>query len=204
MCVSGDVSISVIDCSAKLLPVCAECQKQYRKFWNQWDETSFRSSLSLGNTVHEPALFLLFSQARDIYKKERPRLNPRTVFVRAAELHLLLSGLLIGFTNTREHCTHWLWRMLSFACFRRECLVLIVTEITRLFSCADYFHSIRRELGRIMNHKQFYTAFFTMHNFYLISTHYGTSRNNQHYAMICTTPLLYILAPTCFGNSVPS
>jgi hypothetical protein len=31
-----------------------------------------------------------------------------------------------------------------------------------------------------------------------------SSRNNQHYALICTTPLFYILAPTCFGSSLPS
>jgi hypothetical protein len=30
------------------------------------------------------------------------------------------------------------------------------------------------------------------------------SRNNQHFALNCTTPLLYILAPTCFGSSLPS
>jgi hypothetical protein len=30
------------------------------------------------------------------------------------------------------------------------------------------------------------------------------SRNNQHYALICTTPLFYILAHTCFGSSLPS
>jgi hypothetical protein len=30
------------------------------------------------------------------------------------------------------------------------------------------------------------------------------SRNNQHYALICTTPLFYLLAPTCFGSSLPS
>jgi hypothetical protein len=30
------------------------------------------------------------------------------------------------------------------------------------------------------------------------------SRNNQHYALICTTPLFYILAPTCFGSGLPS
>jgi hypothetical protein len=30
------------------------------------------------------------------------------------------------------------------------------------------------------------------------------SRNNQHYTLICTTPLFYILAPTCFGSSLPS
>jgi hypothetical protein len=30
------------------------------------------------------------------------------------------------------------------------------------------------------------------------------SRNNQHYALICTTPLFYILAPTYFGSSLPS
>jgi hypothetical protein len=29
------------------------------------------------------------------------------------------------------------------------------------------------------------------------------SRNNQHYALICTPPLFYILAPTCFGSSLP-
>jgi hypothetical protein len=30
------------------------------------------------------------------------------------------------------------------------------------------------------------------------------SRNIQHYALICTTPLFYILAPTCFSSSLPS
>jgi hypothetical protein len=30
------------------------------------------------------------------------------------------------------------------------------------------------------------------------------SRNNQHYALICTTPLFYIRAPTCFGSSLQS
>jgi hypothetical protein len=30
------------------------------------------------------------------------------------------------------------------------------------------------------------------------------SRNNQHYALICTIPLFHILAPTCFGSSLPS
>jgi hypothetical protein len=31
-----------------------------------------------------------------------------------------------------------------------------------------------------------------------------SSRNNQHHAQICTTALFYILAPTCFGSSLPS
>jgi hypothetical protein len=30
------------------------------------------------------------------------------------------------------------------------------------------------------------------------------SINNQHYALICTTSLFYILAPTCFDSSLPS
>jgi hypothetical protein len=29
-------------------------------------------------------------------------------------------------------------------------------------------------------------------------------RNNQHYALSCTTPLFYILAPAYFGSSLPS
>jgi hypothetical protein len=29
-------------------------------------------------------------------------------------------------------------------------------------------------------------------------------RKDQHYALICTTPLFYVLAPTCFGSSLPS
>jgi hypothetical protein len=33
---------------------------------------------------------------------------------------------------------------------------------------------------------------------------FSCSRNNQQYALICTTPLFYILAPTCFGSSLPS
>jgi hypothetical protein len=30
------------------------------------------------------------------------------------------------------------------------------------------------------------------------------SRTNEHYALICTNPLFHILAPTCFGSSLPS
>jgi hypothetical protein len=30
------------------------------------------------------------------------------------------------------------------------------------------------------------------------------TRNNQHYALLCTTSLFYILAPTCFSSSLPS
>jgi hypothetical protein len=30
------------------------------------------------------------------------------------------------------------------------------------------------------------------------------SSNNQHYALVCTTPSFYILAPTCLGSSLPS
>jgi hypothetical protein len=33
---------------------------------------------------------------------------------------------------------------------------------------------------------------------------YIRSINKQHYALICTTILLYILAATCFGSSLPS
>jgi hypothetical protein len=29
-------------------------------------------------------------------------------------------------------------------------------------------------------------------------------RKNQQYALICTTPLFYVLAFTCFGSSLPS
>jgi hypothetical protein len=29
-------------------------------------------------------------------------------------------------------------------------------------------------------------------------------RKNQQYALICTTPLFYVLAATCFGSSLPS
>jgi hypothetical protein len=28
--------------------------------------------------------------------------------------------------------------------------------------------------------------------------------NNQHYALNCNTPVFIILAPTCFGSSLPS
>jgi hypothetical protein len=29
-------------------------------------------------------------------------------------------------------------------------------------------------------------------------------RNDQKYALFCTTPLFYVLAPTCFASSLPS
>jgi hypothetical protein len=29
-------------------------------------------------------------------------------------------------------------------------------------------------------------------------------KKDQQYALICTTPLFYVLAPTCFGSSLPS
>jgi hypothetical protein len=34
--------------------------------------------------------------------------------------------------------------------------------------------------------------------------HYQTIRKDQKYALICTTPIFYVLAPTCFGSSLPS
>jgi hypothetical protein len=34
--------------------------------------------------------------------------------------------------------------------------------------------------------------------------HNVSSRNDQHNEQICTTALFYILAPTCFGSSLPS
>jgi hypothetical protein len=34
--------------------------------------------------------------------------------------------------------------------------------------------------------------------------HYQTIRNNQQYALILTTPLFCVLAPTCFGSSLQS
>jgi hypothetical protein len=40
--------------------------------------------------------------------------------------------------------------------------------------------------------------------FHVRTVHIRRSRNNQQYALICTTPLFYILAPTCFGSSLPS
>jgi hypothetical protein len=36
------------------------------------------------------------------------------------------------------------------------------------------------------------------------STWSDFSRNNQHNAQICTTGLFYMVAPTCFGSSLPS
>jgi hypothetical protein len=30
------------------------------------------------------------------------------------------------------------------------------------------------------------------------------SKNNKQYALICTAPLFYVLAPTCFGSGLPS
>jgi hypothetical protein len=36
------------------------------------------------------------------------------------------------------------------------------------------------------------------------TVHIRRSRNYQQYALICATPLFYILAPTCFGSSLPS
>jgi hypothetical protein len=29
-------------------------------------------------------------------------------------------------------------------------------------------------------------------------------KDNKQYALICTTSLFYVLAPTCFGSSLPS
>jgi hypothetical protein len=31
-----------------------------------------------------------------------------------------------------------------------------------------------------------------------------SSRNDQQYTLICTTPLFYVLAPTCFSSMLPS
>jgi hypothetical protein len=44
----------------------------------------------------------------------------------------------------------------------------------------------------------------TFNEFNVRIMHIRRSRNNQHYTLICTTPLFYILAPTCFGSSLSS
>jgi hypothetical protein len=33
---------------------------------------------------------------------------------------------------------------------------------------------------------------------------YDSIRKNQQHTLMCTTPLFCVLAPTCFGNSLPS
>jgi hypothetical protein len=43
----------------------------------------------------------------------------------------------------------------------------------------------------------------SLRNFYLISLQ-ACNRNNQLYALICTIPLFYKLAPRCFGSSLSS
>jgi hypothetical protein len=43
-----------------------------------------------------------------------------------------------------------------------------------------------------------------VNNLMFVTCFIWRSRNNQHYALICTTPLFYILAPTCFDSSLPS
>jgi hypothetical protein len=40
--------------------------------------------------------------------------------------------------------------------------------------------------------------------FNIRTVHIRSSRNNQHYALICTTPLFYVLSLTRFGSSLPS
>jgi hypothetical protein len=45
---------------------------------------------------------------------------------------------------------------------------------------------------------------FIMFTFMFVPCIIRRSTNNQHYALICTTSLFYILAPTCFGSSLPS
>jgi hypothetical protein len=46
----------------------------------------------------------------------------------------------------------------------------------------------------------FYTSRNGVFSIMLVPCIIRRSRNNQHYALICTTPLFYILAPTCFGS----
>jgi hypothetical protein len=65
--------------------------------------------------------------------------------------------------------------------YDRSILFLVTDKITHRFNLLILLWS-----------KQF---FITSCNF---------SRNNQLYALICTTPLFYVLASTCFGSSLPS
>jgi hypothetical protein len=45
---------------------------------------------------------------------------------------------------------------------------------------------------------------FLCNNLMFVQCIIRRSRNNQHNAQICTIALFYMLAPTCFGSSLPS
>jgi len=104
-----------------------------------------------GTLCMNPPSFLLFSQVCDIYRKERSRLCPRTVFVRAAKLHLLSSGLLLGFPNRRERITHRLWHGFRIAC--EFCLLVVLTVLCGVFP---------QQLSRVCEYYEPQTV-FTLH-----------------------------------------
>lgn len=161
MCVSGDVSISVIDCSAKLLPVCAECQKQYRKFWNQWNETRFRSCLSLGNTLYEPALCC--SPKFVIFTGRNGRVCVHEQCLSVQQSSISCHRVCCSIFQIEEDVLH-IGCGTDFVSHAN----VIVCMLSSWLSCADYSHSRCNEFWSIMKHRQFSHCFITRPNFYLL------------------------------------
>jgi hypothetical protein len=76
--------------------------------------------------------------------------------------------------------------------------IIMIFDIGIFFSSIDGENSSFSQIGQ--NNR--YSAWRPLYNLWSYIIH--SSRNNLHYALICTTRLLYILAPTCFGSSLPS
>jgi hypothetical protein len=63
--------------------------------------------------------------------------------------------------------------------------------------------------GQALNKTDWMTCYYVIQIVWAsgqVLNKYWTTRtiNNQHNAQICTTALFYMLAPTCFGSSLPS
>jgi hypothetical protein len=97
--------------------------------------------------------------------------------------------------NTRYICLKYIYFDIQILTVTSECIVIKILEMSYVesqFYTPENGQSSRSEYFQIS------------HSVFRILTRYLLSRNNQHYELICTTALFYMLAPTCFCSSLPS
>lgn len=147
MCVSGDVSISVIDCSAKLLPVCASAKN---------------SIVNSETSEMKPASEVLWVWETLCMNPPSFCCSPKSVIFTGRNGRVCAPEQCLSVQQTSISC-HPVW----CSVFQIEENVLhihygtdflshanvIVCLLSSWVSCADYSHSSCREFGSIMNHR---------------------------------------------------
>jgi hypothetical protein len=71
----------------------------------------------------------------------------------------------------------------------------------------DAWHHLMHQAVNVQCHNRKHFKWLVITNVHvqnLLKNTLISIRKDQQHALICTTPLFYVLAPTCFGSSLPS